>query len=69
MKRPPEMSWSQFRAALKRHGFRLTLLWTSCPEHPTLAGHSIGIIASAKGKVYRRATLAKAIKFFEGETA
>lgn len=66
MKRPPEMSRAQFAAACRRHGFVLSLLWISCPKHPDpqKAGTSIGIVYG-NNHFYRRATLAKAIKFFE----
>lgn len=65
MKRPPDLSRSAFNAALARNGFKKVLMWL---EDTTGAapGVSYGLVLYAsgpnKGKVARRASLARAIR-------
>lgn len=56
-----DMTKPEFRAALKRNGFRVVLFWL---DRPGVEGPSIGIIIDQKGRVYRRATIAHAIREF-----
>jgi hypothetical protein len=56
MKRPPDMSRAQFRAALQRRGWKQVLLWIDVG-----GGHSIGMVM-IDGKMNRRASLAHAIQ-------
>ncbi|WP_372570393.1 hypothetical protein [Ruegeria jejuensis] len=59
-----DMSDSQFKAALKRRGFRKVLVWF---EHADAPNHSFGGVFSQKaGRLHRRATLAKIIKDLDG---
>ena len=61
MKRAPEMSRAQFKAALDRNGFRQVLVWF---EDTTgqVTGTSWGAVLHLNGKMARRATLAKLIR-------
>lgn len=69
MKRPPEMSRAQFRAALKRNGFRQILMWfeDTTGECPSVSWGAI--LAIKTGKIMRRATLAKIIRERNSEIA
>jgi len=58
MKRSPDMSRAQFRAALKARGMRQVLLWIELPDKSA----SIGMRLNMNGKVNYRASLAKAIR-------
>ena len=62
MKAPRDMTRKEFSAAMKRHGFYIVLFWICSRAKPE---KSIGVVCSMKGKIHRRATLAKAIKEFE----
>ena len=61
MKRPAELSRAAFRAALRRNGFRIVLLWCEDISGAT-PGHSYGMVMNTKGKILRRATLAHVIR-------
>lgn len=56
MKRPPDMSSSQFRKALAARGWRKVLLWIDTGD-----GRSIGLVM-INGKINYRASLAHAIR-------
>jgi hypothetical protein len=71
------MSRAQFRKALKARGMRDSLLWIELPAArpdgtiglPHVSGISIGMVVDMKGVVNRRASLARAIRALEKETA
>jgi len=60
MKAPRDMTRREFKQALARHGFRQVLLWMQDDTGKT--GVSYGMVMNTKGKVLRRASLAKAIR-------
>lgn len=67
MKQPPDMSRAQFKDALARHGFKgPILMWFQDTKHPHI---SYGGVYSMKGKLHRRATLAKLIRSRKEEEA
>lgn len=55
-----DMTRAAFRAALKRNGFRLELVWIRRPG----SNMGVGIVTDMKGKLLRRETIRKAIRTF-----
>lgn len=62
MKRPPEMSASQFRAALARNGFSGPIMFWFQDTTGQTPGVSYGGIFTLKGKLCRRQTIAELIR-------
>lgn len=65
MRKPREMSAAQFVAALEEHGFQQELLWL----HDIETGISFGMVMDTRGKLLRRASLAKALRGRKEELA
>ena len=68
MKQPPDMTRAAFKAALRRNGFAIVLLWMRDTSGQT-PGVSYGMTMNHKGKILRRASLARAIRLRAADIA
>lgn len=60
-----DMTKAQFRAALKRNGFRFVMGWIDRPNDAGGNRLSVGCFVNPEGGIYRRESLAKAIREFK----
>lgn len=54
------MTRKEFNAALKHHGFKMEMLWLR--DTTGVTATCCGVVMNTKGKILRRATLARAIR-------